>query len=110
MSRNHERSQIGAPGVSYKINLVLMKSGTKRVGQFNRVCDKLFRGKRAADVFAIGLAGTPAIPLDYHEFFFEFTLKGVGQIHGGHPGTTVQEQQNRKRRIFSTNENALSYI
>ena len=110
MSRNYEHSQIGAPGVSYEINLVLVEPGTKHIGQFNRVCDKLFRGECAADVFAIGLAGSTAIPLDYHEFFFKFTLKGVSQIHGGHPGTTVQEEQNRERRIVSTNENVLIYV
>jgi len=63
--------------VSYEINLVLMESGTKHIGQFNCVGDKLFRRECAADVFAIGLAGGPAIPLDYHEFLFKFTLKGV---------------------------------
>ncbi len=63
--------------MSYKINLVLVEPGTKHIGQFNSVRDKLFRGERAADVFALRLASTPAIPLNYHEFFFEFTLEGM---------------------------------
>ena len=33
----------------------------------------------------------------------------MSQIHGGHPGTTVQEENNRERRIVSTNENVLIY-
>ena len=76
-SCNYDHSQISAPGVSYKINLVLVEPGTKYIGQLNRVRDKLFRGECAADVFAVGLAGSSAIPLDYHEFFFKFMLKGV---------------------------------
>ena len=50
-----------------------------------------------------------AVPLHYHVFLFKFTLKGVGQIHGGHPGTTVQEEQNRERNVIPTNENVLIY-
>src|SRR5258708_17610021 len=109
MSRNDEHSQIGSPGVSHKINLALVEPGTKYIGQFNRVCHKLFRGECAVDVFAIRLAGSTAIPLDYHEFFFEFTLRGVSQIHGGHPGATVQKKQDRKRSVVPANQDGFIY-
>ena len=50
------------------------------------------------NIFGRGSGRTtmPSLPA---EFLFEFTLKGVSQIHGGHPGTTVQEKQNRERRV-----------
>ena len=70
--------------------------------------DELFCGESAADVFAIRLSSSPAIPLNYHEFFF--VLNGMSQIHGGHPGATVQEKQNRERRVVSANENVLIYV
>ena len=94
----------------HKINSVLMEPGTQHIGQFNRVCDKLFCSECATDVFAIRLSGSTAIPLDYDEFLFEFMLKGVSKIHGGHSGTTVQEKQNWERRVVPANENELIHV
>lgn len=82
----------------------------KHIRQFDCICDKLLGCEPVADVFAIGLTSTSAIPLDYDKFLFQLPLKGVSQIHGGHSGTTMQEEQNWQRSIVSTNENVLIHI
>src|SRR5579862_3846037 len=93
--------------MSHQINLVLVEPGAKCIGQFDRVCNKLLRAEAVVDVFAIGLAGTPTIPVHDHKLFLKFALKGVSQIHGRHAGTTMQEEQKRERRVVPTNKNVL---
>src|ERR1700683_2005754 len=109
MSLHYQHSQISAPRMPHKINLVLMELSTKYIGQFNRIGDKLFRRECAVDVLAIGFACSPAVPLDDHKFLFKLVLKCVSQIHGRHPWTAVKEEQDWERRIVTADENVLIY-
>src|SRR5467141_596416 len=103
MSCNDEHYQIGAPRVSYQINLVLAEPGTKHIGQFNGVCDKLFRGQCAADVFAIGLAVLLGILQTPHRFRTKrqlWTYSGFGietQSSADHRSVDGQLEQAKKQ-------------
>src|SRR5215475_13146470 len=90
-----------------QINLFLVKPGAQQVCEFDGVRNQLFGGERVADVFAIGFAGGPAVPLNHYEFLFEASLKSMSQIHRRHSGAAVQKQQNRQGSVTSANKNVL---
>jgi hypothetical protein len=106
-----QHPEVGPVGVADEIDPALSKAPTEQIAE--RTCIGEFPldpHRLRRDVRMEGLSGSEAVPLHYDEAPLELALEGVRQVHRGHPGPTMQKQQNGVAAVGAADEDPLAEL